>query len=258
MCTRRSSVNRTREPACRTAHVRTFRVARLLCRSGVVFDEAAHQQPRRAVRPVGRRGVASALLPIVLERGRHGGRAPRDARGAALERRRRAELYERFGFRVAGVRRDYYSQPGRGRARPVAGSAECAGRSFTLKPPGRVARSVDLRSACLAATARPTRGSTPGRSDGRVTCSPLGRGADFKEAEHECRSARAERAAAADRTRSFTTSPPSTTNSKIACTNSPPSTTSQNPNNSKKSPSRSGSCSSKTAWKTSCASIAAV
>ena len=32
------------------------------------------------------------------------------------------------------------------------------------------------------------------------------------------------------RTRSFTTSPPSITNSKIACTNSPPSTTSQNPN----------------------------
>ena len=64
-----------------------------------------------AVRPEFRnRGLGSALLAFALEDGeRHG--APR----ATLEVRRSNEaarrLYERHGFRLAGVRRDYYSHP---------------------------------------------------------------------------------------------------------------------------------------------------
>jgi ribosomal-protein-alanine N-acetyltransferase len=64
-----------------------------------------------AVRPEYRgRGLGSALLTFALEEGaRHG--APR----ATLEVRRSngaaRRLYERFGFQVAGVRRDYYSHP---------------------------------------------------------------------------------------------------------------------------------------------------
>jgi ribosomal-protein-alanine N-acetyltransferase len=64
-----------------------------------------------AVRPELRgRGFGSALLAHVLEQGRVAG-APR----ATLEVRRSNDvarrLYERFGFRVAGVRRDYYTDP---------------------------------------------------------------------------------------------------------------------------------------------------
>jgi ribosomal-protein-alanine N-acetyltransferase len=64
-----------------------------------------------AVRPAfRRRGVASALVAAVLERGRALGalRATlevRQSNGAALT------LYERCGFRVAGVRRQYYTRP---------------------------------------------------------------------------------------------------------------------------------------------------
>jgi ribosomal-protein-alanine N-acetyltransferase len=64
-----------------------------------------------AVRPEFRnRGLGGALLAFALEDGeRHG--APR----ATLEVRRSNDaarrLYERFGFRLAGVRRDYYSHP---------------------------------------------------------------------------------------------------------------------------------------------------
>jgi ribosomal-protein-alanine N-acetyltransferase len=64
-----------------------------------------------AVRPEFRgRGLASALLAHALADGERRG-APR----AMLEVRRSNEaarrLYERFGFHVAGVRRDYYSHP---------------------------------------------------------------------------------------------------------------------------------------------------
>jgi ribosomal-protein-alanine N-acetyltransferase len=57
-----------------------------------------------------RRGVASALLERVLEHGVRVG-----ARSAMLEVRRSNEaarqLYERFGFTVAGVRHGYYTKP---------------------------------------------------------------------------------------------------------------------------------------------------
>jgi len=64
-----------------------------------------------AVSPERRRsGVASALLTCVLEEGARGG-----ARRATLEVRRSndaaRQLYERFGFTVAGVRRAYYTRP---------------------------------------------------------------------------------------------------------------------------------------------------
>jgi ribosomal-protein-alanine N-acetyltransferase len=64
-----------------------------------------------AVLPAYRRqGVASALLRRVLAEGRTLG-----AVRATLEVRRSnaaaLQLYERFGFEVAGVRRNYYTQP---------------------------------------------------------------------------------------------------------------------------------------------------
>jgi len=64
-----------------------------------------------AVSPAMRRiGVASALLETILREGVRLG-----ARRATLEVRRSNEaarrLYERFGFRVAGVRRSYYTSP---------------------------------------------------------------------------------------------------------------------------------------------------
>ena len=64
-----------------------------------------------AVRPEYRaRGFGSALLLHALDDGlRHGaGRATLEVRRSNEAARR---LYERFGFRVAGVRRDYYSHP---------------------------------------------------------------------------------------------------------------------------------------------------
>jgi ribosomal-protein-alanine N-acetyltransferase len=64
-----------------------------------------------AVLPEFRRlGVASALLSHVLAHG-----VSRGARRATLEVRRSnvaaLQLYERFGFTMAGVRRDYYTNP---------------------------------------------------------------------------------------------------------------------------------------------------
>jgi ribosomal-protein-alanine N-acetyltransferase len=64
-----------------------------------------------AVLPAHRRkGAASALLSRVLREGR-----ARGARRAALEVRESNDaarrLYERFGFRLAGVRRFYYDKP---------------------------------------------------------------------------------------------------------------------------------------------------
>lgn len=57
-----------------------------------------------------RQGVASVLLTYVLREGVELG-----ARSATLEVRRSNEparrLYERFGFSVAGVRREYYTNP---------------------------------------------------------------------------------------------------------------------------------------------------
>lgn len=64
-----------------------------------------------AVLPEYRRsGVASALLTFILDKGVELG-----TRRATLEMRRSNDparlLYERFGFKVAGVRRDYYTKP---------------------------------------------------------------------------------------------------------------------------------------------------
>src|SRR5215212_10048406 len=62
-----------------------------------------------AVRPELRgRGFGSALLSRVIEEGRAVGaaRATLEVRRSNDDARR---LYERFGFRVAGVRRDYYT-----------------------------------------------------------------------------------------------------------------------------------------------------
>ncbi|HSB68862.1 MAG TPA: ribosomal protein S18-alanine N-acetyltransferase [Candidatus Methylomirabilis sp.] len=57
-----------------------------------------------------RRGIASALLATILERGRE-----RGARCAFLEVRASnagaQALYRRFGFRPAGIRKGYYSHP---------------------------------------------------------------------------------------------------------------------------------------------------
>jgi [ribosomal protein S18]-alanine N-acetyltransferase len=57
-----------------------------------------------------RRGIASALLAFVLQKGAEFG-----ARRATLEVRRSNDaaraLYERFGFAVAGVRSSYYTKP---------------------------------------------------------------------------------------------------------------------------------------------------
>jgi ribosomal-protein-alanine N-acetyltransferase len=64
-----------------------------------------------AVRPELRgRGFGTALLARVLEEGRAAGgrRAILEVRRSNADARR---LYERVGFRVAGVRRDYYTDP---------------------------------------------------------------------------------------------------------------------------------------------------
>jgi ribosomal-protein-alanine N-acetyltransferase len=57
-----------------------------------------------------RQGIGSALLRQVLARGE-----ALETRRAVLEVRRSNEIarrtYERFGFTVAGIRRDYYCQP---------------------------------------------------------------------------------------------------------------------------------------------------
>jgi ribosomal-protein-alanine N-acetyltransferase len=79
------------------------------CAAWFVLDEI--HVNNIAVRPELRgRGFGSALLAHVLQEGRRAG-----ARRATLEVRRSNEearrLYERFGFRVAGVRRDYYTDP---------------------------------------------------------------------------------------------------------------------------------------------------
>jgi ribosomal-protein-alanine N-acetyltransferase len=79
------------------------------CAAWLVADEVHINN--LAVRPQCRnRGYGSALLRHVLaEAAREG------ARRATLEVRRSNEsarrLYERFGFRIAGIRRDYYSHP---------------------------------------------------------------------------------------------------------------------------------------------------
>jgi ribosomal-protein-alanine N-acetyltransferase len=79
------------------------------CAAWLVADEVHINN--LAVRPQCRnRGYGSALLRhVLLEAARAG------ARRATLEVRRSNEsarrLYERFGFRIAGVRRDYYSHP---------------------------------------------------------------------------------------------------------------------------------------------------
>ncbi|HXE79796.1 MAG TPA: ribosomal protein S18-alanine N-acetyltransferase [Vicinamibacterales bacterium] len=79
------------------------------CAAWFVLDEVHINN--LAVRPqCRRRGYGAALLRHVLEEGARAG-----ARRATLEVRRSNEaarrLYERFGFRIAGVRRDYYTHP---------------------------------------------------------------------------------------------------------------------------------------------------
>jgi [ribosomal protein S18]-alanine N-acetyltransferase len=79
------------------------------CAAWFVLDEI--HVNNIAVRPELRgRGFGSALLAHVLEEGRRAGahRATLEVRRSNDEARR---LYERFGFRVAGVRRDYYTDP---------------------------------------------------------------------------------------------------------------------------------------------------
>ncbi|HEV3059497.1 MAG TPA: ribosomal protein S18-alanine N-acetyltransferase [Vicinamibacterales bacterium] len=74
-----------------------------------VLDEL-HINNLAVLPDVRREGVASALLARVLREG-----ASLGARRATLEVRQSNEgarlLYERFGFSIAGVRRDYYSNP---------------------------------------------------------------------------------------------------------------------------------------------------
>lgn len=74
-----------------------------------VLDEL-HINNLAVAPPHRRRGVATALLARVLEDGARLG-----ARRATLEVRRSNEsaqsLYEKFGFKVAGTRRGYYSNP---------------------------------------------------------------------------------------------------------------------------------------------------
>jgi ribosomal-protein-alanine N-acetyltransferase len=79
------------------------------CSQWLILDELHINN--LAVLPEWRRsGVASALLARVLDEG-----ARRGARRATLEVRRSNDiarhLYERFGFTVAGIRRDYYDKP---------------------------------------------------------------------------------------------------------------------------------------------------
>jgi ribosomal-protein-alanine N-acetyltransferase len=79
------------------------------CAAWFVLDEVHINNI--AVRPELRgRGLGSALLARVIEEGRAAGatRATLEVRRSNDDARR---LYERFGFRVAGVRRDYYTDP---------------------------------------------------------------------------------------------------------------------------------------------------
>lgn len=79
------------------------------CAAWFILDEI--HVNNLAVRPeCRRRGYASALIRHVLQAG-----AAQGAHRATLEVRRSndaaRQLYARFGFEVAGVRRDYYSHP---------------------------------------------------------------------------------------------------------------------------------------------------
>lgn len=85
-----------------------FRVAGYIA-TWIVIDEVHINN--LAVRPVcQRRGLGSTLLTYALESA-----AGEGAYRATLEVRRSNDgarrLYERFGFRVAGIRKDYYSHP---------------------------------------------------------------------------------------------------------------------------------------------------
>jgi ribosomal-protein-alanine N-acetyltransferase len=79
------------------------------CSFWLVLDEL-HINNLAVLPSYRRQGAASALLSRVLREGR-----ARGARRAALEVRESNDaarrLYERFGFRVAGVRRFYYDKP---------------------------------------------------------------------------------------------------------------------------------------------------
>jgi ribosomal-protein-alanine N-acetyltransferase len=74
-----------------------------------VLDEL-HINNIAVLPPFRRLGVAKTLLTYVLARG-----VALGARRATLEVRRSNDparlLYERFGFTIAGIRRDYYTKP---------------------------------------------------------------------------------------------------------------------------------------------------
>ena len=79
------------------------------CSVWLIFDEL--HVNNLAVRPAWRRrGLASRLLAFVLKHA-----SERGARRVTLEVRRSNEaairLYERFGFHVTAIRRDYYTSP---------------------------------------------------------------------------------------------------------------------------------------------------
>jgi ribosomal-protein-alanine N-acetyltransferase len=79
------------------------------CAFWLVFDEMHINNI--AMRPGFRaQGIGTALLQQALEEGRHLGarRATLEVRASNAAARR---LYERMGFYVAGVRRNYYSEP---------------------------------------------------------------------------------------------------------------------------------------------------
>ena len=79
------------------------------CAFWLVFDEVHINNI--AIRPALRaQGIGTALLKHVLAEGQHLGarRATLEVRASNAAARR---LYERMGFYVAGVRRNYYSDP---------------------------------------------------------------------------------------------------------------------------------------------------
>jgi ribosomal-protein-alanine N-acetyltransferase len=85
-----------------------YRVA-AFCACWVVYDEL-HINTIAVEPALRRRGLASALMRHLLEEA-----AAQGARRALLEVRRSnvpaQRLYESLGFQVAGMRRDYYTQP---------------------------------------------------------------------------------------------------------------------------------------------------
>ena len=85
-----------------------YRVA-AFCACWLVYDEL-HINTIAVDASLRRQGLATALMRHLLADAAAQRRAPHVSRGSALERAG-AALYERLGFTVAGVRRNYYTQP---------------------------------------------------------------------------------------------------------------------------------------------------